>query len=88
MIFCTMASPDHLTPGASHPKFGSDYAEKEIGAIFPEPAVLLSESHKSYLIERHGTLDLDPIPSMDSADPYNWPSWKISGIGTVFRIPS
>ncbi|KAJ5230768.1 hypothetical protein N7489_011476 [Penicillium chrysogenum] len=78
MIFCTMASPDHAIPGASHPKFGSDYAEKEIGDIFPEPAALLSESHKSYLLERHGTLDLDPIPSMDPADPYNWPSWKKS----------
>ncbi|KAL4963769.1 putative MFS multidrug transporter [Aspergillus stella-maris] len=34
--------------------------------------------HQAYLFERHGTLDLDPIPSMDPADPYNWPSWKKS----------
>lgn len=84
-----MASPDHATSGAAHPKHDSDYAmEKEIGVDLSDPAALLSESHKSYLIERHGTLDLDPIPSMDSADPYNWPSWKVGGNGTVFRITS
>ncbi|KAI9372150.1 major facilitator superfamily domain-containing protein [Aspergillus egyptiacus] len=36
----------------------------------------LSKAHRDYLIERHGTLELDPLPSMDPADPYNWPSWK------------
>lgn len=42
-----------------------------------DPTSLLSESHRSYLLERHGTLDLDPIPSIDPADPYNWPLWKV-----------
>jgi hypothetical protein len=41
-------------------------------------AASLSESHKEYLIARHGTLDLDPIPSPSNADPYNWPLWKVS----------
>jgi hypothetical protein len=41
-------------------------------------AATLSVSHKEYLIERHGTLDLDPIPSPSNADPYNWPLWKVS----------
>ncbi|KAA8651192.1 uncharacterized protein ATNIH1004_000070 [Aspergillus tanneri] len=36
----------------------------------------LPELHREYLWQRHGTLDLDPIPSMDPADPYNWPGWK------------
>jgi hypothetical protein len=36
----------------------------------------LSQDHRDYLIQRHGTLDLDPIPSADPADPYNWPQWK------------
>ncbi|RAH67030.1 putative MFS transporter [Aspergillus aculeatinus CBS 121060] len=36
----------------------------------------LSKAHRDYLLERHGTLELDPMPSMDPADPYNWPSWK------------
>lgn len=41
-------------------------------------AASLSVSHKEYLIERHGTLNLDPIPSPSNADPYNWPLWKVS----------
>ncbi|KAJ5715656.1 uncharacterized protein N7483_012837 [Penicillium malachiteum] len=36
----------------------------------------LSEEHRQYLLARHGTLDLDPIPDMNDADPYNWPQWK------------
>ncbi|BCS18944.1 putative MFS transporter [Aspergillus puulaauensis] len=36
----------------------------------------LSAAHRDFLLERHGTLELDPMPSMDPADPYNWPSWK------------
>ncbi|OCK78496.1 MFS general substrate transporter [Lepidopterella palustris CBS 459.81] len=39
-------------------------------------AAHLSQDHRAYLLERHGTLALDPIPSADPADPYNWPSWK------------
>lgn len=38
----------------------------------------LSEEHRQYLLARHGTLDLDPIPDMNDADPYNWPTWKVS----------
>ncbi|KAL6705131.1 hypothetical protein ACN47E_007236 [Coniothyrium glycines] len=36
----------------------------------------LSLEHREYLIERHGTADLDPLPTMGTADPYNWPVWK------------
>ncbi|RDW70558.1 putative MFS multidrug transporter [Aspergillus mulundensis] len=45
------------------------------GAYTP-PEGVLSEQHQAYLIQRHGTLELDPVPSMDPADPYNWPLWK------------
>ncbi|KXT09188.1 hypothetical protein AC579_429 [Pseudocercospora musae] len=38
-------------------------------------AATLSQQHRDYLIQRHGTLDLDPVPSQDPADPYNWPSF-------------
>jgi len=38
----------------------------------------LCEEHRQYLLERHGTLDLDPLPTMGTADPYNWPQWKVS----------
>ncbi|KAJ3546532.1 hypothetical protein NM208_g1953 [Fusarium decemcellulare] len=36
----------------------------------------LSEEHKQYLLERHGTINLDPVPYMSDADPLNWPKWK------------
>jgi hypothetical protein len=38
----------------------------------------LPKAHREYLLERHGTLDLDPMPGMDPVDPYNWPDWKVS----------
>lgn len=37
----------------------------------------LSPEHREYLLARHGTLDLVPLPTMDPADPLNWPSWKV-----------
>lgn len=37
----------------------------------------LSPEHMEYLMRRHGTTDLDPLPTMDPADPLNWPSWKV-----------
>ena len=37
----------------------------------------LSLEHRDYLIARHGTTDLIPLPTMDPADPLNWPSWKV-----------
>ncbi|KAA8571080.1 hypothetical protein EYC84_000435 [Monilinia fructicola] len=36
----------------------------------------LSEEHRQYLLSRHGTLDLDPLPSPSDADPYNWSNRK------------
>lgn len=52
--------------------------EADIGIVPTDPASKLSEPHRAYLLQRHGTLDLDPLPSMDPADPYNWPLWKVS----------
>ena len=37
----------------------------------------LSTEHRDYLISRHGTSDLEPLPSMDPNDPLNWPTWKV-----------
>lgn len=54
-------------------------AEAGIPATYVETAAArLSKGHQDYLIERHGTLDLDPIPGMSPTDPYNWPTWKVS----------
>ncbi|KAJ5171258.1 Major facilitator superfamily domain general substrate transporter [Penicillium coprophilum] len=36
----------------------------------------LPKAHRDYLMERHGTLELDPIPGMSPADPYNWSERK------------
>ncbi|KUI69343.1 hypothetical protein VM1G_05060 [Cytospora mali] len=36
----------------------------------------LSEEHRQYLLERHGTLDLSPMPDMSDANPYNWSQKK------------
>lgn len=62
-------------------KLQSDFLEKaEAEAdvdIVPDPASELSEPHRAYLLQRHGTLDLEPLPSMDPADPYNWALWKV-----------
>lgn len=38
----------------------------------------LTPAHSDYLLKRHGTLVLDPIPSDDPADPLNWPNWKVA----------
>jgi hypothetical protein len=40
----------------------------------------LSTEHRDYLKRRHGTLDLDPVPAFGDADPYNWPTWKVSKV--------
>lgn len=62
------------TPG----KASSEFFEKSEANIQSVDATsLLSDQHRDYLLQRHGTLDLDPIPSMDPADPYNWPLWKV-----------
>lgn len=44
--------------------------------IDKDQAVTLSPEHQEYLLKRHGTTDLDPIPGFGDADPYNWPAWK------------
>ncbi|OCL03718.1 MFS transporter [Glonium stellatum] len=36
----------------------------------------LSQEHRDYLLRRHGTLNLDPLPGHGDADPYNWTTWK------------
>lgn len=42
----------------------------------PNAAAHLTQDHRNYLLQRHGTLDLDPIPGCDGADPMNWPQRK------------
>lgn len=56
---------EDLEHAATHATY---YEKDEIAA--------LSEEHRQYLLQRHGTLELDPVPTMGDADPYNWPQWK------------
>lgn len=35
-----------------------------------------SNEHQQYILQRHGTLELDPLPSSSPNDPLNWPVWK------------
>jgi hypothetical protein len=37
---------------------------------------ILRTSHREFLLARHGTLDLIPLPSEFPEDPLNWPSWR------------
>ena len=37
----------------------------------------LTQQHREYLMARHGRIDLKPLPTMDPADPLNWPAWKV-----------
>ena len=37
----------------------------------------LTREHHDYLMQRHGTIDLEPLPGHGNADPYNWPAWKV-----------
>ena len=37
----------------------------------------LSEEHRQYLLQKHGTYELDPVPAMDDADPYNFSTSKV-----------
>jgi len=37
----------------------------------------ISNEHSDFLLKRHGTLELNPLPSAHEEDPYNWPRWKV-----------
>jgi len=54
-----------------------EHAETHGTYLDQNEAVHLSEEHRNYLLECHGTVELDPLPTMSAADPYNWPTWKV-----------
>ncbi|KAF5848551.1 hypothetical protein GGP41_005921 [Bipolaris sorokiniana] len=60
---------------ADSPKYSEDLEHAATHGTYlgKEEASHLSEEHRQYLLQRHGTLDLDPLPTMGAADPYNWP---------------
>lgn len=55
----------------------ADGAKREVQSTSHTEPETISEEHVQYLLHRHGTVDLIPLPSMDDSDPLNWPSWKV-----------
>jgi hypothetical protein len=61
----------------------TDHVEQQPGAISTEKGLWhglaenLAPEHREFLLWRHKTVDLNPLPTMDPADPLNWPSWKV-----------
>ncbi|KAI0533885.1 major facilitator superfamily domain-containing protein [Xylaria digitata] len=43
---------------------------------YDESQTSIPEAHRQYIIARHGTDKLDPLPDFNDADPYNWPRPK------------
>ena len=63
-------------PSAEHSE-DADLSGEHVAYVHPETIEALSPEHREYLLQRHGTLELDPIPGMGDADPYNWTAWKV-----------
>jgi hypothetical protein len=72
--------PETALPGEEALREQSnEVAEKGIdsAALEDGPSDDLTPEHREYLLSRHKTLDLVPLPTMDPADPLNWPAWKV-----------
>ncbi|CAN3373419.1 hypothetical protein DIURU_000348 [Diutina rugosa] len=50
-------------------KAGLDHHTDEVGSD-------ISSAHYQYLVHRHGTAHLDPLPQPSDGDPLNWPSFQ------------
>ncbi|CAK7200462.1 hypothetical protein SEUCBS139899_003157 [Sporothrix eucalyptigena] len=50
--------------------------EHQVEDSFAPEVEGLSGEHREYLIARHGTYELDPVPAMSDLDPLNWSSSK------------
>lgn len=72
-------------PYTNDEKPSDEYVEEKVGHvpthgtyIEGDAAHALPLHHQQYLIERHGTTQLDPLPGIGDADPYNWRQSKVS----------
>lgn len=43
---------------------------------------VLSAAHSKFLLDRYGTVDLEPLPDPTPADPLNWPQSEVRNPGT------
>lgn len=55
-------------------KHVSDVAVADVALESPE-VKLMTADDEEYLLKRHGTLNLDPMPRPTPDDPLNWPAW-------------
>ena len=77
----SIKSPEKLPGTESNVEYDPSWdKEPGVASYVDRVAAQLSQEHKDYLMQRHGTLDLDPLPRMGPIDPHNWPSWKASEI--------
>ncbi|KAG5420440.1 hypothetical protein I9W82_002321 [Candida metapsilosis] len=58
------------TTSIDHEKGLSDHLENKDSVESQD--ISISEEHKQYLIAKHGTYDLRPLPTMSDDDPLNW----------------
>jgi hypothetical protein len=69
-----------FTMTTTNPSSVNTPAESKEAASFeiedPSQTSIISDDRDQYLMMRHGTLELDPLPSSSSRDPLNWPTWK------------
>ena len=67
-------APDHESHHEMQRKNDAEegFSETPLQHLGGDITGTLSPEHREYLLARHGTFDLDPIPAMDDADPYNW----------------
>lgn len=72
-----ISNDKEFVPDAACFNEGLEHANTHGTYLDPTEASHLSEEHRQYLLQRHGTLELDPMPTMGDADPYNWPTWKV-----------
>ena len=79
----TETKADIFNNGAPYTKSDSEYIEHlaptgtHATYIEEHDVATLSQEHRDYLLRRHGTLKLDPLPRPGDADPYNWTNWEV-----------
>jgi hypothetical protein len=64
-----METPPPLSPPKNETLIASQVEDAS-------PAPNLDRGQQEYLLSRHGTLHLSPLPSASPDDPLNWPAWK------------
>lgn len=86
--YCRRSVMERRSSNAAGQKRDQEWIEETLESVHTNiensNLAALSREHREYLEQRHGTLDLDPIPDANDADPYNWPQSRVRGA----RIPS